>query len=99
MGQGSTFWFNVPLLKTKAMVEAPVYNTDITNEKILIVDDNETNRELMKQLHDHWEIPHTLVDSARSAVAELTLAALEKKTLHYCDSRYAYAGYQWLRSL
>ena len=79
IGQGSTFWFNLPLLKTQAMVEAPVYNTDITNEKILIVDDNETNRDLMKQLHDHWHIPHTLVDSARSALAELTLAALEKK--------------------
>jgi len=78
IGQGCTFWFEVPLLNTKALVEAPVYNTDITNERILIVDDNETNRDLMKQLHDHWKIPHTLVNSARSAIAELTLAALEE---------------------
>jgi len=79
MGQGSTFWFTVPLLKTKALADAPVYNMDITHEKILVVDDNETNRELMRQLHDHWDIPHTLVDSARAAVAELTLAALENE--------------------
>ncbi|NRA20905.1 MAG: response regulator [Oceanospirillaceae bacterium] len=79
VGKGTTFWFELPLLKSKALIEPPVYNTNITNERILIVDDNETNRDLMSQLHDVWNIPHTLVDSARSALAELTLAALEKR--------------------
>jgi|GEM_PF-714274 len=79
VGRGTTFWFELPLLKTKALIDPPFYNTNITNERILIVDDNDTNRDLMRQLHDVWEIPHTLVDSARAALAELTLAALEKR--------------------
>lgn len=76
-GEGATFWFTLPLLKTKEIDSADLYNTDIKNEKILIVDDNETNRELMHQLHKIWGIPHKLVDSAKAALIELTLATQE----------------------
>jgi len=75
VGQGATFWFTLPLLTAEDKTEATIYNTDIKNEKILIVDDNQTNLELMHQLHNIWEIPHTLVDSAKKALAELKLAS------------------------
>ena len=29
LGQGSTFWFTIPLLKAKEAVSAPIYNSDI----------------------------------------------------------------------
>ncbi|MDX2367709.1 MAG: response regulator, partial [Colwellia sp.] len=76
IGQGATFWFTLPLLKAKA-ANAPNENIDIKTQKVLIVDDNETNRELMQQLFKIWEIPHTLVDSAKAALAELELASHE----------------------
>ena len=77
IGQGATFWFTVPLLKAKAVTRVPIYNSDIKNEKVLIVDDNKTNLELMHLLHNLWGIPHTLVDSAESALAELERASQE----------------------
>ncbi|NQY86425.1 MAG: response regulator [Colwellia sp.] len=77
IGQGATFWFTLPLLKTEETSEVAIYHTDINNEKVLIVDDNETNLELMHQLHKIWNIPHTLVNSATAALAELTLASQE----------------------
>ncbi|MBL4906134.1 MAG: response regulator [Sneathiella sp.] len=53
LGKGSTFWFTV-ILKNSAS-EAPRYETgNIRNEKILIVDDNETNRELLQALCSAW---------------------------------------------
>ena len=73
-GEGSNFWFSLPLATADAMSQVPVYNSDLKNEKILIVDDNETNRELMRQLHNIWHIPHTLVDGAKAALTELELA-------------------------
>jgi len=78
IGQGSVFWFTLPLLKAKPIDDGPIYNTDIKNEKILIVDDNETNLELMHQLHKIWGIPHKLVNSAKAALVELELAFQEK---------------------
>jgi len=78
-GKGSTFWINLPLLKSDPLVDTPVYSSDISQEKILIVDDNQTNRNLMEQLHSLWEIPHTLVGNAQAALAELTLAAAENQ--------------------
>jgi PAS domain S-box-containing protein len=76
-GEGATFWFTLSLLKTKEIDAATIYSTDIKNEKILIIDDNETNRELMHQLHKIWGIPHKLVGSAKAALRELELASQE----------------------
>ena len=73
--QGSTFWFTVELLKAEALTEQLLYSANLSSEKILIVDDNKTNRELMSQLHDIWNIPHTLVGSAKAALLELEHAA------------------------
>jgi len=78
IGQGSTFWFTLPLLHAEAKISAPSFNTNIKDEKVLIVDDNETNRELMQQLFKIWDIPHALVDSAKAALAELVLGVQQK---------------------
>jgi len=76
-GQGATFWFTLPLLRAEKTDEVVIYHTDIKNEKVLIIDDNQTNLELMHQLHKIWNIPHTLVDSAKAALEELSHASQE----------------------
>ena len=78
LGIGSTFWFTLPLLKAEKTDEAVIYRNEVKNEKILIVDDNEVNRELMHQLHDNWEIPHKTVKSALEAMQELEDALQNK---------------------
>jgi CheY-like chemotaxis protein len=55
----------------------PVIISTLELKKVLIVDDNETNRELMRQLFRIWGIPHTIVDSAKVALSELELALQE----------------------
>ncbi len=59
-GQGSTFWFTVRLGKQSAQ-NIVLYKslhlagqTGIAKERILVVDDNATNRILMKTLLKHW---------------------------------------------
>ena len=48
--QGSTFWFNLPLKKqadvSQASVETPA---DLIDKRILVVDDNETNRFVLRK--------------------------------------------------
>ena len=79
IGQGATFWFTLPLLEADSMGDLHNVNPDLINEKVLIVEGNDTNRELLHQHHKVWEIPHTLVDSAKLALGELKLAAQENK--------------------
>lgn len=73
-GQGSNFWFTLPLEKADIISEPLIYNTEMSNERILIVDDNKTNLELMHQLHNIWDVPHTLIDNAKAALIELSQA-------------------------
>ena len=75
VGHGSNFWFTLPLNKSDNTDTIPVYNTEIKNERVLIVDDNQTNLDLMEQLHTIWGIPHTAVDGAAAAVTKMQEAA------------------------
>ncbi|PKI17037.1 response regulator [Colwellia sp. 12G3] len=53
LGKGSTFSFTINLAKsTKAHIVLP--NVDINNVPMLIVDDNATNREVLKAQLQHW---------------------------------------------
>jgi len=73
--EGSTFWFTIELEGSEVEDDATIFTDDLHNQKILIVDDNETNRDLMHQLHNIWKIPHELVDSGEAALQELKKAA------------------------
>ena len=45
-GEGSTFWFELPLEEAPAIVEAP--HPDVLGKRVLIVEDNPTNRTLLE---------------------------------------------------
>ncbi len=77
-GKGSTFWFTVILEKHKV----PEKTETIPLEKfhgirILSVDDNATNRLVMKSMLSSWEFIHDEVDNAKTALETLRNA---KKT-------------------
>jgi PAS domain S-box-containing protein len=72
-GQGSTFWFTINIVKSNSVRPKKIYN-NLHNQKILVVDDNFTNRKLLGLLLTKWQVKHTLVDSGLKAIESLTEA-------------------------
>ncbi|MGR3302663.1 MAG: response regulator, partial [Candidatus Scalindua sp.] len=63
-GEGSTFWFTVVLGKQPAE-QQPIELGDIENIRVLVVDDNDTNRHIFRKYLESW---HCRVEEAGSAV-------------------------------
>ncbi len=84
-GQGSTFWFTacfekqtaeVSLRSGTGVITAEVLErADITGARILVVDDNETNRKLMAALLNSWGCRHASAGGGEAALKLLYEAA------------------------
>jgi CheY-like chemotaxis protein len=75
-GRGSTFWFEVefgPAAPAAAGNTEPA--ASLAGRRILVVDDNETNRKVLFHLLQRWSIQVACVESASAALAELRRAA------------------------
>jgi two-component system, sensor histidine kinase and response regulator len=66
-GKGSTFWFTVELGKCE-FSKASERTESLRGRRVLVVDDNETNRQLLFELLQNWGL---LVDQAESAKVAL----------------------------
>jgi signal transduction histidine kinase/CheY-like chemotaxis protein len=65
LGRGSTFWFTLPLAEAEAAQEqAPIrFNDELSGQRVLIVDDNHTNRLILSEQLGAWGIrPDVAVD-------------------------------------
>ncbi len=77
VGKGSTFWFTVRLGKQPAQNIATYKalnlagQAGVTKERILVVDDNATNRILMKTLLKHWGCRHDVAADGAEGLAML----------------------------
>ena len=70
--EGSTFWFTAKLVKSSRQLRTkPVPSFDIKNTRILIVDDNHTNREILLTQFDAWGIRSDAVPSGKVALEML----------------------------
>lgn len=67
--KGSTFWFTIPF--EKAGIPRKTEVTDISGFKGLVVDDNETNREILTQMLSTWGIRSASVDNGHEALRVL----------------------------
>jgi CheY-like chemotaxis protein len=75
-GIGSTFWFELELAAaTEPAPRASVPPALPGDCRVLIVDDNATNRKLLVQLCCGWGVRHGVADSAGAALAQLQWAA------------------------
>ena len=72
-GVGSTFYFSVPL-STDPTAERDRRTTILNRTRMLIVDDNSTNREIMRHHLASWGVIATEADSGRQALAILDKA-------------------------
>ncbi len=62
-GEGSTFWFELELPSVQAAAQLP--EVSLKGRRVLVVDDNATNRRLLEALLRHWQCePLLAVDGA-----------------------------------
>ena len=69
-GTGSRFWFTARLARAEPAHRAPVRRVELQGRRVLVVDDNATNRAILRQQLLGWDMPN---DSAESAVEALGL--------------------------
>ncbi len=75
-GKGSTFWFSLHL--ANAETQAPLnHSADLQCEKILAVDDNATNRRLLDEILNIWQVEHTLAANGEEALQAMRKAAAQ----------------------
>jgi two-component system sensor histidine kinase/response regulator len=67
-GQGSTFWCTAQFLKQTTSTLAIVPSAELTGRRVLIVDDNESNRMILHHLVTGWGMVDDLAQDAASAM-------------------------------
>ena len=75
LGRGSTFHFTAQFGRAPDIdpgMPSPV--ASLLGLRVLVVDDNETNRLILREMLSRWEMRPTTVSSARDAMAELQRA-------------------------
>ncbi|MCP3676737.1 MAG: response regulator, partial [Deltaproteobacteria bacterium] len=78
-GKGSTFWFTALLGKQSEQRMTPEEpNMDIRGARILVVDDNATNRRLLELFLDSWNCRHEEAEDGEEALIKLKSAVEEK---------------------
>ena len=78
-GQGSTFWFNARLGRPAETATRPAESTRLAGRRVLIVDDNATNRAILRQQLTHWGLRVAAVEDGPKALLALRAAAGSKK--------------------
>ncbi|MEJ2054223.1 MAG: response regulator [Calditrichaceae bacterium] len=81
LGKGSTFWFTAPFECSQTATikeEKKVYpSNNLEGKRILIVDDNETNRRLMQIFLDTWKCKYDNAEDGYEALEKLQKAKSE----------------------
>ena len=74
-GKGSTFWFTAEFqTRVEEASENVVVPVDMTQRRILIVDDNATNRKILHLHLESWNIPHSEAIDGHEAYTMLKCA-------------------------
>ena len=74
VGRGSHFWFVVPL-EVESTAPASPAMVDMRATRILVVDDNATNREVLHYQLEAWGIAHEIAADAEEALALMAAAS------------------------
>ncbi len=78
-GQGSTFWFTLPLKPVPEREEdaEPVFEENFLGSRVLIVDDNRSSRGILSALTSDWFRRVETAENGRDALEKLARAAEE----------------------
>lgn len=95
-GKGLQFWFELPVTEPKngyENTEGPEVETQkemLDDARILIVEDDDFSRMMLREMLDLWGISH---DDAANGQEAVELA--KKKQMPACSYRCAHAGDGW----
>jgi two-component system sensor histidine kinase/response regulator len=80
-GKGSTFWFSARLDKQTGPIEPPpsIYFRDLFDLRVLVVDDNATNRQILRHQLFAWKMQKGSASNGFEALELLRAAAAEGK--------------------
>ncbi|THJ21723.1 MAG: response regulator [Nitrospira sp. CG24D] len=73
--RGSTFWCTTRFAKQPSSVSAILPMADLQSHRVLIVDDNESNRLILHHLVSGWGMQDVLAEDAASAIAHIEEAS------------------------
>jgi PAS domain S-box-containing protein len=73
-GEGSTFWFTLPLVRNDAPPVEPAPLAELKDLRVLIVDDNEVNRRVLHEQIVQWGMRNGCAASGAQALAILRAA-------------------------
>jgi len=76
LGRGSRFHFTTHLQVSQKTIETKTTTPHaiLRNVKVLVVDDNRTNRRILDGMLKHWEMNPTVVEDGEKALAQLSAA-------------------------
>ncbi|MGA2556058.1 MAG: response regulator [Verrucomicrobiota bacterium] len=70
-GHGSTFWFTAGFDKQSAGAKTAAAKPGKINLHVMIVDDNQTNRQILEELLHHWGMRSCAANGAQEALEKL----------------------------
>lgn len=76
-GEGSTFWFTIAVNESSLESENVKGDISFENKRVLIVDDNLTNRTILDKQLSSWSIPHDMVNDGFEAITQVEQARSE----------------------
>jgi two-component system, sensor histidine kinase and response regulator len=82
-GEGSTFWFIVPLAHSSRPAKISASLEDLRGMRVLAVDDNATNREILQAQLASWQMQADLAGSAEQALRMFREAALAGRAYRF----------------
>lgn len=69
-GKGSTFWFTAKFQLDKTISKRVLFKEDLTGKRVLVIDDNEAARFIMKDMLTAMSLEVTLAKSAKEALRQ-----------------------------
>ena len=74
LGHGACFWFTLPLQPSDSSEEVG-FSCDLSGKRVLIVDDNATNREILNTYLTRWGLLVSEIDNGSAALFHLQISA------------------------
>jgi two-component system, sensor histidine kinase and response regulator len=88
VGAGSTFHFTVVLGRGEALPKEPLAESGCLHGlRVLVVDDNATNRAILQEMLSRWGSMAVMADGPEAAIAELTASGSEPFGLLLVDAQ------------